>query len=257
MILIIQTERWQTIKSLLDFSGFVTISELMNACSSSKSTIHRDIDELENAGLLQRVRGGAISVRKSLTAEPPHSLRSDSNNDEKRRIARAALDFIRPRDTILLDAGTTVCEFAKLLINYNNLMVATNDVITAYNLSFNSNIDLIVVGGLIRHNHHSVVGSFAEQMINNLHADTFFLGADAVDFNHGCMCYSMEEMQIKQAMLHAANTTVLLCDHTKFESVAFVNICHLRDIHTIITGRELGAQYTELIKQHDINLVLV
>lgn len=250
-------DRKQLILSLVDSKDHVNIDSLIEACGVSKATIYRDVKILENAGWLKRSQGTLFSVKRSLTAEPLRILRSDSNIDEKKRIANAALDYIQNGHTVLLDCGTTVFELAKLLDRYYNLMVATFDIVTSYELATMPNIDLIITGGLVRHNHYSMIGAFAEQVINQLHADSYMMSADALDLNHGCMCYSMEEMQIKRAMKKAARTTILLCDHSKFDTIAFVNVCALQDIDVIITGNEIDKMYLDRLQELEIEVICV
>jgi DeoR/GlpR family transcriptional regulator of sugar metabolism len=254
---ILQPERLQLILSLCDTHGFVTNAQLMDACNASKSTIHRDLEELEKDKLLTRTRGGAVSLKKGTTYEPPLLLRRVTFAEEKQRIANEAMRYIHVRDTVLLDSGTTIHELGKLLVKFKNLMVATNDVNIAYDLSFNPDIDLIVTGGIVRKGCHTLVGCFGESIIEQLHADRIFLSVDAVDINHGCMCYSVDEMQIKRAMLHAAKEVILLCDHSKFETVAFVNVCKLSAVDIIITGKDLDEKYVSQIKLMNIELIQV
>jgi DeoR/GlpR family transcriptional regulator of sugar metabolism len=255
---VLQPERYQTILSLCESYGYVTIAQLMSAVGASKSTIHRDLEGLEKEHLLTRTRGGAVSRTTGLTCEPPILLRQKSHLEEKQRIAVAALRFIALHNTVLLDAGTTVHELGKLLAKSNyELMVGTNDLSTAYELSSNSNGDLICTGGITRKNSHTLVGHFAENVIDQLHADRFFLSSDAVSLEHGCMCYGVDEAQIKRAMLRASKETVLLSDHSKFGTLAFVNVCKLNEINLIITGKELPEAYAVEIRQLGIELILV
>lgn len=254
----LQPERHRFILSAIDSKGFVSIAELMELCRASKSTIHRDLEMLEASGKLTRTRGGAATPYFSMTIEPSLYSRQDSYSDEKRRIAQEAFNYIRPHDTILLDSGTTAHALARQLIPYNkNLMVATSDLNIAYDLASNTNINMIVAGGLVRKNYFSMVGTFCEDVIKQLHADTFFMGIDAIDVTHGCMCYSLDEMQIKRAMLHAAKRTILLSDHSKFSDVAFVSVCKLSAIDLVITGKELDEKYVSALQENNIPLVQV
>ena len=144
------------------------------------------------------------------------------------------------------------------LKNYDkNLMIATNDLHIALDLSANQDINLIVIGGESRKNHFSLLGYFSERMVSEMHADTTFIGIGAIDVKHGLMDFTTDEVKVKQAMINASRETIVLCDHTKFESVAFIRVCQLSEIDRIITGKELDASICSQLKEAGIDVVLV
>ncbi len=254
----IQAERLNKILEEVDARGFVSIEALMESLGASKSTLRRDLLTLEQQNALIRTRGGAMSAKAGGTSDEPEvSLRRTLQQDEKKRIAQAALSFINERDTILLDSGTTTIELAKLLGGYQSLMVATYDLYIADVLSTMENISLVVSGGMLRHRMKTLVGYFSERVMEEIHADRFFLSADAIDIDHGCMCYSIEEISVKKSMLKAAKETILLGDHTKFDNIAFINVCDLSEVDTIITGVETSQETLDHLKEMGIKVVLV
>lgn len=253
---LLQAERYQSIVSEVNKHGFISVEDLMKNINVSRSTIRRDLLELEQMNRLIRARGGAISVKNGTSHEPGIEYRKGLQQDEKHRIAVAALDFIHERDTILLDSGTTTMEVAKLLGRYNSLMVATYDLYIAMELSSMSNISLVVAGGMLRHKYNTLVGYFAEKVISEIHADRFFLSADAIDIDHGCMCYNIEEISVKKSMINSAKEVILLGDHTKFETIAFINVCSLSEVDTIITGKEIDPETLARLQDMDIQVVL-
>lgn len=253
----LQAERYQCIVSEVNKRGFISVDDLMKTINVSRSTLRRDLVELEQMNRLIRARGGAISIKNGTSHEPEIEYRKGLQQEEKRRIAEAALSFVHERDTILLDSGTTTMELAKLLGRFNSLMVATYDLYIASELSTMNNISLVVAGGMLRHKSNTMVGYFTEKVINEIHADRFFLSADAIDVDHGCMCYSIEEISVKKSMIGSAKEVVLLGDHTKFETIAFINVCSLNEIDTIITGSEIDPLRLARLREMGINVILV
>ncbi|MCI8464403.1 MAG: DeoR/GlpR transcriptional regulator [Lachnospiraceae bacterium] len=260
--MMLQSERFEKILSILENKRFITLKEFEDSLHISKSTLRRDLMELEEMGKLTRMRGGASLTfheqnGTSTSMEPHYLTRSHTNIDEKQRIAQAALQFVRSGDTIFLDAGTTVFELAKALKNTSGLMIATSDLLTAVDLTQNTHNDLIVIGGQVRKNYYSMIGYFSDRVIAEMHADTAFISADAVDFNHGLMTFSLSEVNGKKGMIASARESILLCDHTKFDTVAFVSICPIIDIDKIITGKELDETKQAALHEYGIDVILV
>lgn len=257
----IKEERFEQILGLLNLKHFVSIAEIQERTNIPISTLRRDLLEMAANGQLIKLRGGASlnpNIEAEKTAnEPPFFARGQSNVEEKRRIAAAALAYIQTGDTIIIDGGTTTYELAKQLKDYKNLMVATNDLSSAVVMADNPDINLIVVGGKVRSSYYSLVGVFAVNILEQIHADTLFLSADAIDLNHGLMSYNLDEVAVKRSMLAAAREVIVLCDHTKFFSVAFVKIANLEEVDCIITGKEVDPSIVESLKSMGIDVVLV
>ncbi|MCD8224781.1 MAG: DeoR/GlpR family DNA-binding transcription regulator [Clostridiales bacterium] len=260
----LKEQRHDIILSELDHKNLITIDELVFLTKSSKSTVHRDIDDLVTRHLLYRVRGGVMKSNPVLNAvdtnnksEPPFHIRQDMYLEEKQRIAAAAHQYVKPNETLFLDSGTTVHEFSKTLYDIKPLYIATNDLNSAITLAAFTNIELNVLGGSVRQTHYSLNGYFTEYMISQMHADTAFIGIDAIDFNIGCMNFSTSEVQTKRLMMKHSHMNIVLCDHSKFESVAFVNMCKLTDIDLLITGSEVNPDYTDQLKHLGVNVLTV
>ncbi len=250
-------KRMQIIREELDKNGIISIDDLAKQLEISASTIRRDIAELEENHVVRRIRGGAIPVANKTSHELPFSTRTDIFKEEKARIAEAAKQFVHENNTLILGAGTTTLAFAKTLSDLKPLYVATSDLMSALELSTFSNIELTVLGGALRHYHHSITGYFAEQMLSQIHADTAFMGVDAIDFNLGLMNFSTEDVAVNKLIIKAATQTVILCDHSKFDSIAFANICGLERIDVLITGREANPVYLDRLQELGVKTLVV
>ncbi|HIT66015.1 MAG TPA: DeoR/GlpR transcriptional regulator [Candidatus Merdisoma merdipullorum] len=260
----LKEQRCAIILSTLEQKTSVTIDELVALTQSSRATIHRDIETLASRHVLQKVRGGVIrpeaapeSAAAAPVYEPPFLVRHDMYLEEKQRIAAAAHQYVKSNETLFLGGGTTVYEFAKTLHDIKPLYIATNDLQSAFTLAGFSNVDLNVLGGSLRQSHYSLNGYFTEQMISQMHADTAFIGIDAVDLSIGYMNFSTSEIRTNKLMIERSHKTIILCDHSKFESVAFVNICKLTDVDLLITGKELKDSYAEQLEQLGVNFLQV
>ncbi|MEI7845847.1 MAG: DeoR/GlpR family DNA-binding transcription regulator [Chloroflexota bacterium] len=247
----------ELISAEINQHGIVSIDELTTRLDTSRSTICRDLYDLEIEHVLTRTRGGAVAIKNMTSYEPPFDVRKDFFLDEKQRIAEAAAKLVQENETLLLDGGTTVFELAKALRKKNSLYIATNDLNSAMILSHNTNIELTVFGGALRKHHYSLHGYFTDNMIKQIHADKLFLGVDAVDFNIGYMNFSVEEIQTKKLMIQASSEVIVLCDHSKFEKIAFVNICHFNEVDLVITGKEIDEKTLKKIEAMNIKVLVV
>lgn len=253
----IKEQRRDKILAELRRKKIISLDELSTNLEVSRSTLHRDIEYLEEIGALNKIHGGITSTQNQASFEPPYVVRKDMYFDEKARIAEKAKELIKPRETVLLDTGSTVHQLAEHLDDATDLYIATNSLITAMVLSENQNITLLVLGGTLRTLHYSINGLFTDQMISQIHADKFFMGVDAIDFSIGFMNFSVEETQAKRLMIQASNETIVLCDHSKFEKIAFVNICPLRSVSTVITGVEADPKAISKLEETGITVIQV
>jgi DeoR/GlpR family transcriptional regulator of sugar metabolism len=188
----ISNQRQQKIIHILEDQGEVTVADLVKEFNVSEMTIRRDLDILDNQGLLRRVHGGAVSHR-GRSYEPPFLLRTTENLDCKQRIGAAAAALVQNGDSITLDVGTTTLEIARNLHTRQDLTVITPSLQIANELTKHPGIRLIVTGGILRTGELSLVGHLAERIFNEFFVDKLFLGAGAVDVALGVAGLNIEE----------------------------------------------------------------
>jgi DeoR/GlpR family transcriptional regulator of sugar metabolism len=237
--------------------GYVQATELASHFALSAATIRRDLSFLEKQGLCIRKRGGAIRSAQGVTLELPYETKQNQNIAEKKRIAEAAAKLVEDGNTLILDAGSTTYALALLLQTKQRITVVTNDLHIAVKLASNPNISLICTGGIARPNVFSLQGSQVESFIKNLKVDQTFLGADAIHKDCTVSNVNIEEVPIKQAMLHAAKQKVLLADSSKFNKIGFVKVCDLTDVDIIITDKGVSKEITDLYQTMDIQMIVV
>lgn len=252
---LLAAERREQIALLLARQGVVRVGELSTTLGVSEVTVRNDLDEMAREGLLLRERGGAVTVsRTSLTIA--FEQRASLNLDEKRRIGRAAAQLVKPRDTIILDAGTTVMEMAKSLNSVSPLTVVTNALNVTTVLGALPDVDVIQVGGSLSRDTISTVGAHAERTLGELVVSKAFLGTHAMDLVAGVTDTSIEIAQVKQAMIRAARQVILLADSSKWGQIAFAKVAPLRAIHTMVTDSNLTQEARIAIERMGIELIL-
>ncbi|PYZ95952.1 transcriptional regulator [Alteribacter lacisalsi] len=230
-------ERRAWIEQMVLEQGKIDIENASKSLEVSAMTIRRDLRELEQEGKVVRTHGGAISSQ-SLTKEANYAAKESQNKKQKQEIALRAAAMVEDHSTIILDSGTTTFELAKQLSYRENLTIVTNDIKIASELMGSKN-KVIVTGGEMQMETGSLLGTATQQLLKAIHADVFFLGAHAVDYNHGVSAPTFEKALIKQMMKQAAQTTWLLADHSKFGKRAFASVCRLEEIGGVITDSQV------------------
>src|SRR5580698_8303545 len=234
-----QRVRFTSILTGLQQTGRVSVETLSEQLGVSVVTVRRDLDALDEKGLLRRTHGGAVSIEplfyeqfrrdQSFLAQEKHAA------DEKRRIGRAAAALISAGETIALTPGTTTTEVIRgLPINYN-ITVVTNTVNVAMELSKRRDVYVFVTGGHLHGEWFSLVGSAAIRALENMLINTMFIGADGIDATWGASCFSADEAELNSTMLKSARRRIAVVDSGKFGVVANWRICQSTELNILIT----------------------
>src|ERR1700722_12915037 len=119
---LIPAERQRLLLDCVEHDGRIASAQAAAQFGVSEDTIRRDLRDLAEAGLVDRVHGGAL--RK---AESSHRFeaRRGQNAAEKKRLAVFALSLLRKRMTIMLDQAPTNLLLACGLPADLDLVVAT------------------------------------------------------------------------------------------------------------------------------------
>jgi DeoR/GlpR family transcriptional regulator of sugar metabolism len=233
---------------LIRGKGVIRVEEICSQLRVSPATVRRDLDQLEEAGAIRRVHGGAVSVESRLE-EPLFDDKASIAAREKRRIAEAALQFIEPGDTIYLDGGSTVLELAQLLHERTNLTVVTNSLRAAHELA-GRGPRLILIGGELRRLSQTMVGPLTRCILQELHVDKAFMGTIGLAVKEGLTTTDPSEAYTKELVMSRARQVILLADSAKAGKVAFASAGHLEKVHVFVTDQALDKTFAkELIKK--------
>ena len=244
--------RKKSIVELVDAQGFITVNDLCERFSVSPATIRNDLHDLEASQLIERTHGGAISCRKAIY-EPDTNQKSVQQVREKELIAKAALKHIQPGDAIALDTGTTTYQLARRLGGFDRLTVVTYDLQIAAWLESNTNVSIIMAGGLVRRNFHCTGGQTAIETLSRLHVDKLFIAANAVSTEY-LSTPSMEMASIKSTLIKAADKVILLADSTKLNRKSFVRFADIEQIHTLITDKYAEPEFVAKLLEKGVRV---
>ncbi len=233
----------------------VYVSKLATQLNVSEVTIRKDLDVLEESGLLKRVHGGAIPLGHNATPQEMDFLtRTQSQQNEKYAIARLAFDLVEDHDSILLDASSTCYQLASLLRNTTfQLTVVTNGIRTAGLLSENERIRVFMVGGLARSG-NAVGGLLGSGLFAKVHVNKAFVSARGIDVLHGLTDFNLEEVELKNYMIEQVGRVIALIDHTKIGVVSVAGFCPLSRVSTLITDTLAPSDFLEVIEKEGITI---
>ena len=252
----LRAERLEIIRNLAKENEIISWEKLNSYLDASKATIRRDIEQLESEGVARKTRGGVIFPRVK-GSEPSNEIRKYHNTDAKGRIAEAALDFISDHDFVMLDSGSTVLELAKRLPKERRIGVVTYYFEAARIVSDNENAEVFLLGGKVRKGFYTCHGFMAEKMLEEFHANVCFLGADGVDVQRGITGYNALDVPLKQIMMKHSDKVILLCDHSKFESNAYMYIAKMDQIDVVITDSETSETDIRTMQEGGIEVIVV
>ena len=217
-------ERHRKIIDWLERDGLVKSQDLIQWLHSSESTVRRDLQELEDMGMLERIHGGAKRPQH-LEQELGMIEKSAKNVQQKKLVAKYAADCITEGDVIYLDAGTTTSEMIPFLKD-RAVTVVTNSVGLAAHL-VEARIATIVLGGRIKLTTDAVVGSQALEQLKQYRFNKAFMGMNGVHLDSGYSTPDPEEAILKRAAIQQAEEAFVLVDHSKFNQTSFVSVAPL------------------------------
>ncbi len=241
---------------LLQEKGELSVVELSERTGASAMTIRRDLQLLEQEGVLRRVHGGAISVA-SRGDLPPYSVREKRDLDAKQRIGETAASMIRERETVILDVGTTTLEVARALRGRRNLTVITSSLHVANVLAKERGIRLMITGGTVTPGDLSLIGDLAEDAFARLRFDTLVMGVAGVDAEVGCTEFSTDDARVKRAALATVRRCIVVADSSKLGVVTFARICPLDSVSVVITDARAQPEQVAALESSHVEVAVV
>lgn len=249
-------ERQALILDMLMRQDSLLVTDLSEQLNVSSVTIRKDLTELEKKKKLYRNHGKAILI-------DPYSENKNVSEkerlyvEEKRLIGVKAASMITPRDSVLIASGTTMHALARNIHTRDHLTVITASIEVARILAQDPNIDIIQLGGILRHSSHSVVGKDAEDSLSNFSCSKLFIGVDGIDLDFGITTTDMQEASLNRVMIQTAQKTIVLADSSKFGRRGFSKIVDMKDIDHIITDSRISKANAEAIEDMGIELTIV
>jgi len=236
-------KRHQHILELVALEGRASIGALAQSLDVSEMTIRRDLVDLEAAGAISRVHGGAV-IPSGSSHEPPFGARARLNAASKAAIAGEVSSLIEDNSTVFLDGGSTGLAIAQALLR-RTMTVCTPSFRVADALKAAGGIRLMMTGGVMRPREQSFTGSSAIEMIRNHRFDWYVMTVSGLDLEAGCTEWNLDDAAVKQAALASARRSIVAADSSKIGAVAFARVCPIERVNVVVTTADADSVFVE------------
>lgn len=246
--------RHDAILETLHTHGRVDVADVASSFAVSEVTVRRDLDELARAGILRRVRGGAVSVR--MRGEGlPHAMRRLEHTAAKERIATAAAALAADGEAVCVDSGTTAAELARRLAT-RRLTVMPFSIQAVAALAGSSTARILLPGGSVTPDEGAIVGPLLEQSLRGLRFDTVFLSCCGASIDDGIAAHDLEDAAAKRAMISAGRRIVLIAEGAKFTRSAMSIVCGFSDIDVVVTDDTAPVTVLEALRAAGVEVIV-
>lgn len=254
------TERQQLIEQLITTDGRVVVVDLARRFGVTTETVRRDLDQLETAGLVRRVHGGAVARTRVSTAEISLAERTQLRSEAKLAIAARAMQAIGAdgEGSIYLDAGTTTAALAGLLaqrsVGSHPLEVVTHSMTVAHLLAGAPGLNLTAIGGRVRGLTAAAVGAQTVDAVSRLRPDLAVIGTNGLSAGFGLSTPDPDEAAVKRAVIASARRVVVLADAEKFDAELLVSFGRLAELDILVTDAEPPADLVAALGDADVEV---
>jgi len=243
-------ERIEDIAELLDKRGKLSLEQLESFFPNvSQMTLRRDLLQLEQAGRIIRIRGGAMSVKEVQKVSGEAYIKKTAiHTDEKIEIAQKAAGLIDEGSSLFLDGGTTAMYLAKELPDIN-VNVFTNGLAVAIELSKKKNLNVVMLGGQVMKENLSTASPTSKLYFADTNFELAIISTSAFTPENGFSCGSPVEADLLKLVRQKAKSLYMMLDSSKIGKIMPYTFAHVEDINVLITDdafpAELKAQFTQ------------
>lgn len=227
------SERQERILELLRQDPKISVAGMSAVLYVSEPTVRRDLTELDAKGLIHKVYGGAVLPEGAETLIP-FVFRENEKSAAKTAMGRQAAALVEDGMVVLLDGSTSAFHLVPFLAAKKELTVVTSGAKTALALA-EAGLCTYCTGGRMLNNSYSYVGAQAEQFLAGINADICFFSCRGVSDDGRVSDPSVEEVNLRRAMLTHSARKYLLCDRSKFGKLYFYNLCRSADLDGVIS----------------------
>jgi DeoR family transcriptional regulator, fructose operon transcriptional repressor len=252
---LIPAQRRERIQEYLAIHQIARSADLCAVLETSEATVRRDLEWLEQKGILERTHGGAI-LSQHITFEQEYQQRVQHHPEEKRRIGELTASLIEEGDIVFINSGTTATQVLQHIRSDSNITIFTNNVNAAIELG-NPGFHYYLIGGEFQPRSYSVAGRFAIENLSQVYANKVILGVDGISIKHGCTVPTNEEAEVVRYMIERTKGQVIIvADHSKWGVVSNFQIASIDEVTKFISDEGLDSSAIETLAAHGVSSLL-
>jgi DeoR family fructose operon transcriptional repressor len=252
---LIPAQRRDRIHEYLAINKIARTADLCNLLEASEATVRRDLEWLEQEGVLERTHGGAI-LSQRMPLEPRYQQRAQTFPEEKRLIGELAASLIEKNDVVFINSGTTTTEVIRHMGGDPSISVFTNNLTAALEVG-EPGFQYFVVGGEFQPRSNSLAGRFAMENLAQVYADKAILGVDGISLKHGCTVPSNAEAEIIRLMIRQTRGEIILVsDHSKWGVVSNFQVATMEEIDRFVTDDQFDPAAIESLDARGVRLLI-
>lgn len=244
--------RRKVVLELIAKQGFASLGEIVSAIGVSESTVRRDVESLDQMGLVKRIHGGAVLMGE-LRSLPGLDERAGSARLEKAAIGRATADLISDGESVLLDGGTTTLEVARALAE-RHVQIVTNSLPIAQLLAASKSADLILIGGYVYPRTGVALGPLAMAQLKDIHVQKTIMGAGGIT-SEGVFNHNLLLVETQRAMIDCGEELIFTVDRSKFGRRALSWLCPLERASLVVTDSAIAGEQALMLDREGVKLV--
>ncbi len=252
---LIPAQRRERIQEYLTIHQIARSADLCVVLETSEATVRRDLEWLEQKGVLERTHGGAI-LSQHLTFEQEYKQRVQHHPEEKRRVGELAASLIEDGDIVFINSGTTATQVLQHIRKDSRITVFTNNVNAALELG-EPGFHYYLIGGEFQPRSYSLSGRFAIENLSQVYANKVILGVDGVSVKHGCTVPTDAEAEVVRYMIERTKGQVIIAsDHSKWGVVSNFQVANIDEVDKLVTDEGFGSESVQALAEHSIEVLM-
>lgn len=227
----------------------VAVTDLARALDVSEVTIRKDLNMLEQKGLLHREHGFA-----SMTASDDIANHLSFNYEQKHRIAQRAAESIHNGETVMIESGSCCALLAEeLAANRRDVTIITNSAFIAGYIRKQPNAHVILLGGEYQNESQVMVGPMIPACVKDFSVNKIFIGTDGLNEN-GFMSNDLMRAEAARSMSSSARQVIVLTESAKFRTTGVVSLLPLERISAVYTDNEADSQSLAMLNSKGVHV---
>ena len=252
---LIPAQRRERIQEYLATHKIVRTVDLYKMLETSEATVWRDLEWLEQKGIIERTHGGAM-LSQRITLEPEYQQRAKKNPEEKRMIGALVASLIEDGEIVFINSGTTTTQVIRQIRSDADITVFTNNLHAALEVG-EPGFHHHLIGGEFQPRSLSLAGRFAIENLKQVYANKTIIGVDGISLKHGCTVPSDAEAEVVRLMIeHTKGQVIIAADHSKWGVVSNFQVASLNEIDKLVTDDAIDASAIESLAAHSVESLI-